>query len=351
MKTKLIIAGVAVALVAGTTMKLFSNKSTVEANVYRLDPEKRVLVQADTATLERLNRTFTYTGTFVPYREVMIIPQVHGEVKGVYFNEGDVVVQGKKLIQVDDELLQAQYVSAEANYETAKRSLSRYESASLGGGVSQLQLDNYRLNVKNAESQLKQLLKQIRLSKIEAPFSGTVTYKDVEFGSVVGNNPVARITDLSQLKLEISVPEKEVGIFSEGESISITTDVYPGKTFNGQIEYVANRADDAHNYMVKVLVKNSTAAALKAGMYGTASLHTDLNKSSIVISRDALLGSAKKPQVFVVEGKVAKLKSIQTGASNGESVEVTEGIEAGEVVVTGGQINLTNGSKVEVAKK
>jgi RND family efflux transporter MFP subunit len=350
MKTRIIITGVAVALVAGTTIKLFSNKSTVEANVYRINPEKRVLVQADTATLQLLDRTFTYTGTFVPFREVMIIPQVYGEVKGVYFNEGDVVSQGKRLVQVDDELLQAQYVSAEANYETAKRSLSRYESASLGGGVSQLQLDNYRLNFKNAESQLKQLSKQIRLSKIEAPFSGTITFKDVEFGSVAGKDPVARITDLSQLKLEVSVPEKEIGMFREGQSISITTDVYPGKTFKGQIEYVADRADGAHNYVVKVLVKNSHATALKAGMYGTAFLNTDLNKNSIVIPRSALLGSAKNPQVFVVDGSVARLKSIQTGAANGDSVEVTGGIASGEVVVIGGQINLTDGSKVEIAK-
>lgn len=350
MKTRIIIAGVAVALIAGTTVKLFSNKSTVEANVYRLDPEKRVLVQADTAILQILERTFTYTGTFIPFREVMIIPQVHGEVTGVYFHEGDVVTQGKKLIQVDDELLQAQYVSAEANYETAKRSLSRYESASLGGGVSQLQLDNYRLNLKNAESQLKQLAKQIRLSNIEAPFSGTITFKDVEFGSVVGNNPVARITDLSQLKLEVSVPEKEVGMFKEGQTINITTDVYPGKVCKGQIEYVADRADNAHNYLVKVLVKNTAAVSLKAGMYGTAFLDTDLNKSSIVIPRSALLGSAKNPQVFVVEGNIARLKSIETGASNGDSVEVKQGIASGEVVVIGGQINLTDGSKVEIAK-
>jgi RND family efflux transporter MFP subunit len=350
MKTKIIITGVAVALVAGTTIKLFSNKTAVDANVYRQDPEKRVLVQADTAILKNLDRMFTYTGTFVPFKEVMIIPQVHGEVKGVYFNEGDVVSQGKKLVQVDDELLQAQYGSAEANYETAKRSLSRYESASTGGGVSQLQLDNYRLNLKNAESQVKQLSKQIRLSKIEAPFAGTITYKDVEFGSVVGNDAIARITDLSQLKLEVSVPEKEIGMFKEGQWISITTDVYPGKVLKGQVNYVADRADDAHNYAVKVLVKNSTAASLKAGMYGTASLNTDLNKSSIVIPRSALLGSAKNPQVFVVDGNVVRLKSIQTGAANGDSVEVIEGIASGEVVVTGGQINLTNGSKVEIAK-
>ena len=349
-RTKIIVAGIAVALVAGTTVKLMSNKRIVAENVYRLDPDKKVLIHADTALFKSLDRIFSYTGTFAPFREVMIIPQVPGEVTHVFFNEGDVVAQGKRLVQIDDELLQAQYASAESNYLTAKRNLERYENASTGGGVSPLQLDNYRLNFKSAESELKQLSKQIRLSKLEAPFAGTITFKDVEKGSVVGSSPVARVTDLSQLKLEISVPEKEVRMFREGSSIALTTDVYPDKVFNGKVEYVAERADNAHNYSVKVLLKNNSSVPLKAGMYATALLNTHVANSSIVISRSALLGSAKNPQVFVVKGDTVTLKSIQTGASNGNSVEVVSGLEEGELVVTTGQINLTEGSKVEVVK-
>lgn len=98
-KTKIIVAGVAVALVAGTTVKLMSNKRIVDANVYHLSADKKVLVHADTAVFKNLDRIFSYTGTFAPLREVMITPQVHGEVTNVFFNEGDVVAQGKRLVQ------------------------------------------------------------------------------------------------------------------------------------------------------------------------------------------------------------------------------------------------------------
>lgn len=352
MKTKIVITGVVAALIAGTTMKLFSNKQTVENNIYRLNPEKKVFVQADTAVSRSLERTFSYTGSFAPNREVMIIPQVHGEVTGVFFTEGQSVRQGSQLVQVDDELLQAQHVSALANYETAMRSLVRYEKASSGGGVSELQLDNYRLNLKNAESQLKQLTKQIKLSRIEAPFAGTITLKDVEVGSVVGSAPIARVTDLSRLKLEIDVPEKEIKMFREGDAMSIVTDAYPELIFKGTIQYVAERADDAHNYSVKILIDNSDPAKqLKAGMYGTASLSNGHQKSTIIVPRTALLGSAKNPQVFLIDGQVAKLTSIKTGAGNGKSVEVIAGIKAGDIVVTGGQINLSDGTKVEITRK
>ncbi len=349
MKTKIIIAGVVTVLLLAVTFKLKSNKHTVDANVYRPDPEKRILVQGVAAESRNLDQAFSYTGTFAPFREVMLIPQVHGEVETVYFDEGDQVRKGKTLVQIDDDLLQAQFTSAEANYNNAKRNLERYQNASNSGGVSAMQLDNLKLALTNAESQFRQLSKQIALSRITAPFDGTMTLRSVEPGSVVGSSAIARITDIAQLKLEITVPEKEIVLFREGENAQVETDIYPGRKFSGKIEYVSDRADNSHNYTVRILLKNNDAA-LKAGMYGTAVLKKGMRKNTLIIPRAALLGSAKNPQVFVVIDGKAVLKNIQTGLTSNESVEVVEGIIPGDVVVTTGHINLTDGSNVEIAK-
>jgi RND family efflux transporter MFP subunit len=351
MKTKIIIISTTAILLLSVGFKLKSNKRTVEENVYRPDINKKVMVEADIVSLASFDKPFSYTGTFAAFREVMLIPQVHGEVTKVSFEEGDVVKQGKTLVQIDDDLLQAQYVAAEASYQTAKRNLERHESAAGSGGVSKLQLDNYELNMKSAESQLKQLSKQIELSRMTAPFTGTITLRDVEPGSVVGGSPIARITDLTQLKLEISVPEKEIMLFKEGESAHISSDIYPGQIITGKIEYVADRGDNAHNYAVRILIKNSGATTLKAGMYGTVIMSKDLNKNALIIPRTALLGSAKNPQVFVIEGDKAVLTKIQTGHTNNESIEVLSGLKESDVVVTSGHINLANGSNVAIAKK
>jgi RND family efflux transporter MFP subunit len=352
MKKKIFIPTlITTALIVAASFKLQSNKLAVEGKVYRNDPEKRVLVKADTVSYENFDKSFSYTGTFAPLREVMLIPQVQGEVTAVYFNEGDVVATGKTLIQIDDELLQTQVIAAEANYEIAKRNLDRYENAAQGGGVSKIQIDNSRLNLKNAESQLKQLKKQISLSRIEAPFNGTITFREVEVGSIAGQTPVARITDLSQLKLEISVPEKEIFLFTEGETADVTTDIYPGKKFAGRIDFVSDRADESHNYQVKILIRNNDASfMLKAGMYGNVFLEKGLREHALVIDRKSLLGSAKNPQVFVVQNHETALRDIQIGNNNGDVVEVLAGLDAGEIIVTSGHINLTQGSKVEIAQ-
>jgi len=351
MKTKIIIISAATILLLAITFKLKSNKRTVEENIYRPDMNKKVLVEAETIAAKTFDKPLSYTGTFAALREVMLIPQVHGEVKLVSFDEGDVVNAGRVLVQIDDDLLQAQYVAAEASYHNAKRNLERYENAAGSGGVSKLQLDSYELNLKSAESQLKQLSKQIELSRITAPFRGTITLRDVEPGSVVGGNPVARISDLTQLKLEISVPEKEILLFKEGETAHITTDIYPGKIVNGKIDNVADRGDDAHNYAVSILIKNTDSSTLlKAGMYGTVELSKGLNKNALLIPRMALLGSSKNPQVFIIENEKAILKSIKTGHANNKSIEVIQGLKEHDMVVTSGHINLTDGSNVTIAK-
>lgn len=352
MKTKLIIIGVITALFVSVTFKLKSNKQIVESHIYRPDADRKVLVEAARAALTSLEKTFDYTGTFLPYREVLLTPQVHGEVKKVFFNEGDIVKKGAPLLQIDDDLLQAQLLSAEATYRTAQRNLQRYENASSSGGVSKMQIDNLKLDLTNAESQLKQLRKQIELSLMVAPFSGTVTFRDVEEGSVVGGQPVARVTELSQLKLEIFVPEKEVGFFTEGETADIQTDVYPGVSIKGKIDYVSERGDNAHNYQVRIVIQNNVSSTpLKAGMYGTARLKAPLQSNTLMIPKVALLGSAKNPQVYKMAQDRAQLTAIQVGQTVGESIEVMEGLHEGDTVITTGQINLSSGSRVQVARK
>lgn len=351
MKKKIIITVLALLAVVFTGVKLFSNQKTVQEKVYRPDPDKKALVKAETVEPKDLDKTFTYTGTFKPFREIMLIPQSEGEVTGVYFEEGAVVPQGKLLLQIDDEMLRAKYISAQAIYETAKKNFERYEKASESEGVSKMQYDSYWQQYKDAESQLKQLDKNIRLSKLSAPFSGTITLKDVEIGTVVDKKSnIGRLTDLSQMKLEIAVPENEITLFGEGEQITIKTDIYPTQTLTGKIDYVADRADDSHNYTVKVLLKNNKNTELKAGMYGRAIVSKELHTATLVIPRSALLGSAKNPQVYVIDNGIATLRDILIGGSNGMEVEVVEGLKQGEQVVTSGQINLSNGSKVEIAK-
>jgi hypothetical protein len=171
-----------------------------------------------------------------------------------------------------------------------------------------------------------------------------------ELGAVVGGAPVARLTDVSSLKLEVKVPESDIIYFSEGAEVSVHNELFKDTRFSGKIDFVSDRGDESHNYVVKARVMNNSKVKLKAGMFGSISLNKKMDVKSLLIPRSALLGSAKKPQVYVVDNGKAMLREVTPGRSNTTEIEVLSGLKAGESVVVSGQINLVDGSNVQVAK-
>jgi multidrug efflux pump subunit AcrA (membrane-fusion protein) len=99
-----------------------------------------------------------------------------------------------------------------------------------------------------------------------------------------------------------------------------------------------------------VRVSNSSKNKLKAGMYASITLNKKMDVTSLTIPRNALLGSAKKPQVYVAQNGIAVLREIVIGRNNGKIIEVFSGLSEGEKVITNGQINLVDSSKIELAK-
>jgi len=211
-------------------------------------------------------------------------------------------------------------------------------------------MDNARTQLLTSQAQIEQLKKQISQYTITAPFSGVITSRSFDLGAVVSPGAaLATLTDISSLKLELNVPERYVAQFRNGMTITVSTDVYPGSAFSGTVWMVASKADASHNYTIKVLVPNNTQHPLKAGMYGNVTVGGNASThQAISIPRSALIGSAQNPRVYVVENGVAKVRDIETGADNATSVEVLKGLSAGEVIVSGGLVNLTDGTKVSI---
>lgn len=335
--------------VAFVVAKLRSNKKEVVAKVYHKDPDFRATVQADTIAYQPFTETVAFLGSFAPMREVTISSETTGKVVRSGVQEGSQVSTGSLIAQLDTDLLQAQLRSAKATYDNADITLKRYEMAS--NGVTKLQLDNAHTQLLTAKAQMDQLTKQISMCTIKAPFSGIITSKNFEPGSVVSMGAqMAQLTDIGHVKLEISVPEKNIIQFKKGQALTVVTDVYPDEKFKGVVDVIAVIADASHNYTVKILVANNAAAALKAGMYGRIAFDDVTSGEAISIPRSALVGSSSQPQVFVIENGIAKLRGIQTGAGNEERVQVTTGLRAGEIIATGGIVNLAEGSKVTIAK-
>lgn len=346
-KRLIIIIVVAVGLVGLTAMKLMSNQEAVKKKIYIHDSEAAVLVEETAPSIHTFESAFSYLGTFEPIRQNTIGSDASGKIIRLNVEEGDRVSQGQVIAKIDDEMLQLQLENAEVNIEGQKNDDIRYTNLAKDNAVPGVQVEKTKLGLKSAEIQKKQLQKQLRSTNITAPFSGVITKKLVDLGSVIGGgSQIVEITDISSLKLTVSVPERDILKFKLNQDVSIKADIYGDRSFNGKVTNVSVQADKSHNFKVQITVKNAQQE-LMAGMYGSVSLVNSKSITALAIPRKALVGSSKNPQVYVIRNGKAVLTSFNAGTSDGEYIEVISGLSKTDKIVIKGQVNLQNNSNVK----
>lgn len=336
-------------LIAAIAILLFNKKETNPSDQkqsYGDVPVSTTLVKK-----MQLINTISLVGVVNANNDVNVISEAQGLVVDVKIKVGDYVKANTILFQIDDVIMQSNLASAEINYLKAKRDFERSETLYQENSISAAQLDLARLGMKAAESQLTLAKKQLSDTKIKAPISGTINKRMVDRGSMVNpGTPVANIVDISTLKVLLNVSEKDAFNIYTGEQTEITTDVYPGVTFYGRVDNIASKADEAHTYPVEVRLPNNTAHPLKAGMFARVNFTSKNKEESLAIPRESLIGSIKDARVYTVQNQIAKLKNVVVGRSSGNFLEILSGLNENEVVVTNGQNNLSDSSKVVIIK-
>lgn len=343
---------IVVAVLASIVAILLNNKAKSDAKAAKSqEAEKAVSVATITVSKALLSETLSLIGTITANNDVAIVSETSGRVVAVNAKVGDYKPAGSVLVQVDDELRLANLKSTEVAYEKAKKDLERYEALFKEGGITEAQLESARLNFKSAEAQYIVARRQWRDTRITTPISGIVTDRKVDVGAMVSNGTVvANVVDISKLKLKVNVAEKDVFRLKVGEEVEITTDVYPGVKFRGEIATISAKGDEAHTYPVEITLSNSKEYPLKAGMFGRVTFTALSNREALVIPREALLGSVKDAKVFVAENGVARLRPITVGREAGKLLEVIDGLREGEELIVSGQNNLRDGYVINIIK-
>ena len=329
---------------------LLYNKSQSEAKS-KSDVLTSVPVTVATTVKQKLTNAQTLAGTIVANSDVAILAETQGKVVHVMAEVGQYVSAGSTIIQIDDELKKASLASAEVNYEKTKKDLKRYESLMKENAATDQQLETARLACKSAEAQYIFARRQYRDTKITSPIAGVVSARYVDVGTMVLDKMVvANVVDISKLKVKLNVAEHDVFRLKVGDVVEISTDVYPGIQYEGTIRTIGSKADDAHTYPIEIRLSNSKEHPLKAGMFGRVKFASAANTETVTIPRTALAGSLRKPQVFVVDGAIARLRNIVVGREIGTDLAVLAGLREGETIVVIGQNNLKDSTAVNIVK-
>ncbi|MGB9695951.1 MAG: efflux RND transporter periplasmic adaptor subunit [Ignavibacteria bacterium] len=348
---KVFIYVLAIIAVAAVVLILVRNKKAKEEKLTRKDILSAIPVTVAEVKMEKLSIPMTYLGTTYPYNEVNIASEVTGKVVGVYFNIGDKVSKGKTLVRLDAETKTATLMTAEINFEKAEKDLERYEELYKQNSITEVQLETARQLYKQAESQLIIARKQVADTRIIAPFAGIITNKSVELGAVVSPGiSLGTLINISSLKVRINVPENEVFRLRVGLPATVASEVYPNKQFEAKIININSKGDDAHTFQVELLMKNSVSFPLKAGIFVKVHFESVSDFETLVVPRNALLGSIKEPQVYVVQENIVLLKNIKVGITVADKVEVKEGLNLNDQVVVSGQLNLKDSAVVSIVK-
>lgn len=353
MKKIIITIVVIAASAAGIAFVLTGNKKENEATMAIVsDKSGKVPVRTTKVVKEEINIDFSANGKLLANQDLMLMSEVNGRVLSIKVKEGDRVSQGQVLATVESTYSNIDYQTATAALEKLKVDQKRYESSLKSGGITQAQLDEINLAVKNAENQAAAAKKRLSDATIKSPISGVVNKKHIEVGSFVGGgSQLFDIVDVSSLKLKVAANERQVIQLALGTVVKVKVPAFADEEFTGKVSFIAPKADNSMNYPVEIKLDNSKLNKVKAGMYATATFEFGTQTPIITVPRSAFVGSVNSNKLYVLVSGKAVLREVASGMVFGDQVEILGGLNEGEVVITSGQINLVDGAEVEVMEK
>lgn len=348
-----ILAGVGVIALGAFILNKNKAKNDAETAVVS-EKNSAVAIKVATVKNEKPNTDYIANGTFEAAQQLEFPAENNGRVIKVLVDEGDAVRVGQVLAVIKGDNLSIELQNTQTAYQTAVADNARYENAYKTGGVTKQQLDNAKLNLANAKARYDQAKVNFGDASIKSSINGIVNKRNIEPGSVVSPGTVLfELVNVSTLKLRVTVTEQQVASLKIGSTVPVNVSVYPDKQFTGKITFIAPKADASLNFPVDIEITNNPNNQIKAGMYGSATFGSKDNSgqvSVLTVPRVAFVGGVGNRQVFVVNDSVAKLIQVTPGRIFGEEVEILGGLKEGDVVVTSGQINLQDGTKVSVIK-
>jgi HlyD family secretion protein len=340
--------------------------------------EEEVLVPVEIAKtqLADLTHTLNTTGEIIPFAEVAVAPKVSGRVAAIHVKVGDRVSRGQVLLELDatearnaKTMAEAGVGVARANLNKAKQGLADaeldynrtkalYDSQAVAKAQfeqAESMLNNARIGVELAGEQLKQAEATLQNAEetynnftVTSPLSGLVATVNIENGELAGPQATAlTVVELATVKVKVNLSENAVVSIKKGAEVPVTINSL-NKTLTGTVASVAPKADPATRAFPVEIHLNNKDGDLKAGMVAVLDLQTGLSQGTVTVPVDALLERDGQYWVYVLEDGKAKEVTVKKGITDGQLVEITEGLQEGQDVIVSGNHLVTDGQRVKV---
>ena len=285
-------------------------------------------------------------GNLKSNESVVLRPETAGRIAAINFRDGTIVGKGTLLVAIDAEIQEAELAQARANLSLARSNFQRNKELLAKRFVSQQALDNSAATLKVQEAAVQLAEAKVAKTRIKAPFDGMVGLRNVSVGDYVKEGQdLINIEDIGTLRVDFKLPETYIGRITKGQAVEVLTDALPGQTFAAVLDAVDPMVDQGGRAISSRARLDNAAGKLRPGMFVRVRLLFGDRKNVLMVPEQAIVPGAQ-PTVFkVVDGKAAATK-VKLGVRRAAQVEVVDGLTAGDVVVTAGQLKLRDGAPV-----
>ncbi len=345
-KRILLIAGVAL-LIAGAGYGLAQKKSP--ANLVPGAGAPAISVEAETVTPIKMAYTLEAVGDLLSNESITLSPEVAGRITAILFEEGQAVEAGTPLVAIDDAIARAELAQAEArlklsqqNYDRAKQLFSKQSGTERARDEALAQLEADQATVALTKARLEKMT-------IKAPFGGIAGLRRVSAGEYINpGQAIAGFESIDPIKVDFRIPETHLGSLKTGQILDVTVDAFPGKIFKGTVYAIDPRLDSTGRAVLLRARLENHDGQLRPGMFARVSLTVAENQNALTVNEEALVPQASGAIVYRIEDGKAAPVPIKTGQRREGRVEIVEGLKAGDVIVTAGQMKLRPGMAVRI---
>ncbi|MDR2918316.1 MAG: efflux RND transporter periplasmic adaptor subunit [Tannerella sp.] len=310
-----------------------------------------LIINAIILKQQALSDQIRSTGSTIPDEEVDLSFESSGKIVDIYFNEGTYVKKGDLLAKINDKPLQAQLQKLEAQIPLAKERVFRQGTLLQKDAVSQEAYEQVTTEYDILMADIELVKANILQTELRAPFDGIIGLRLVSEGAyATPSTIIANLTKISPLKIEFSIPERYAADVSNGTNISFYMEGASGITnkYNARVYAVEGKIElETRSLKVRALYPNTDQAILPGRYLSVEVTKREIN-NAIAVPSEAIIPEMGKNIVYVYKNGEAWPAEIIAGLRTESEVQVLDGLQAGDTVITTGVMQLRTGMKVEI---
>ncbi|ANZ08630.1 multidrug efflux RND transporter periplasmic adaptor subunit VmeC [Vibrio parahaemolyticus] len=335
------------------TYRLIDIKQKMDAFASRPEPEFPVTVTEVKAVdwvpvIEAI-------GFIEPNQGVTVANETSGVIDKIAFESGTQVEAGQPLVLLDSEVEKANLKSSQAKLPAAEAKYKRYQGLFKKGSISKEAYDEAEANYYSLKADIESLKATIDRREIKAPFAGVVGIRNVYLGQYIqAGSDIVRLEDSSVMRLRFTVPQTDISRIKLDQEVDIFVDAYPDQPFKGSISAI-EPAVNVQSGLIQVQadIPNSDGK-LRSGMFARANIIMPKLANQVTLPQTAITFTLYGDNVYIVteeEGeKRVKQHVVKVGERTKDIAHILDGVKPGDVVVTSGQVRLSNHAKVSIVE-